>query len=91
LRCALTHGPTLRRSGRIALVVGTVLTVINQGDILLHRTWDSTLAWKLPLTYLVPFVVATWAALGGARAQGDGARPEVPGSPRDQGSTRMSR
>lgn len=62
-RCALLHRPMLGRSFRIALVVGTVLVAINQGDVLFHRPRDPALIWKVPLTYLVPFTVATWGAL----------------------------
>jgi hypothetical protein len=36
-----------------------VLLAINQGDALLVGRWDPALAWKVPLTYLVPFMVAT--------------------------------
>ena len=54
----------LRRSGLIALIVGTVLTGINQGDMLLAGHWPPALAWKLPMTYAVPFIVATLGALG---------------------------
>lgn len=63
LGCALRHGPMLRRSAAIALVVGTVLVVINQGDVLLDGRWTGAMIWKLPLTYTVPFLVATWSAL----------------------------
>jgi len=64
LPCALRHAPMLRRSGLIALVVGTVLTAINQGDVLLAGHWPPALVWKLPMTYAVPFIVATFGALG---------------------------
>ena len=64
LPCALRHAPMLRRSGVIALIVGTVLTAINQGDILLAGHWPPALVWKLPMTYAVPFIVATLGALG---------------------------
>jgi len=64
LPCALRHAPMLRRSGVIALIVGTVLTAINQGDILLAGHWPPALIWKLPMTYAVPFIVATLGALG---------------------------
>ena len=62
--CALQHRPMLRRSMLIAVVVGTVLTAINQGDVLLSGQWAPALAWKLPMTYAVPFIVATIGALG---------------------------
>jgi hypothetical protein len=69
LACALTHGPMLRRSLGIALLVGSALVAINQGDVLLAGRWPPALAWKLPLTYMVPFVVATWAALSTSRVR----------------------
>jgi hypothetical protein len=53
----------LRRSLLIALVIGTILIAINQGDLLLRGQWNDALLWKIPLTYAVPFVVATWSAL----------------------------
>src|SRR5438309_3275292 len=34
LTCALTFGPLVRRSAIVALIVGTILTAINQGN---HR------------------------------------------------------
>ena len=53
----------LRRSLLTAAVVGTVLTSINQGNVLLDGEFPSDLYWKIPLTYCVPFLVATWGAL----------------------------
>ncbi len=66
-RCALRHRPMLRRSLLVAAVVGTILLAINQGDLVLRREWSPSLGWKVPLTYLVPFVVATWGALVNSR------------------------
>jgi len=65
--CAVRHRPLVRRSTVITLVVGSVLVAINQGDVLLAGRWDMALVWKVPLTYLVPFVVATWGALLNSR------------------------
>ena len=56
--------PILFRSLRASLVVGTVLTVLNQGDVLLRGNFPPALWWKVPLTYVVPFLVATYGALG---------------------------
>ena len=66
-RCALRHHALLRRSLAIAAVVGTILVAINQGDLFLRGEWPPSLLWKVPLTYLVPFVVATWGALVNGR------------------------
>ena len=67
LRCALRHWPMLRRSLLAGLLVGTVLTALNQGDAILHGQLSSALAWKIPLTYCVPFLVATYGALSNSR------------------------
>ena len=68
-RCALRHRPMLERSLAVALVVGTLLLIINQGDVLLSTAWPGALLWKIPLTYLVPFLVATWGALVNGRVR----------------------
>lgn len=57
----------LRRSVLTALVVGTVLVLINKGDILMSGALPASLAWQIPLTYAVPFCVATWGALSNSR------------------------
>lgn len=63
LRHALTHRPLVRTAAVTALVVGTVLTAINQGNLLAQGAFSAALAWKIPLTYCVPYCVATWSAL----------------------------
>lgn len=68
LRCALRYPPMIRRSSLIAAIVGTALTAINHGDTLLAGSWPPALLWKLPLTYAVPFIVATLGALGSGRS-----------------------
>ena len=70
LSCALRYRPMLRRSALTALVVGTVLVLINQGGILVSDPWPASLLWQIPLTYLVPFCVATWGALSNSRRSG---------------------
>jgi hypothetical protein len=63
----LQHGPLARRSLAIALVVGTLLTAINQGNVILSGDLPGALAWKIPLTYAVPYCVATLGALFNSR------------------------
>lgn len=65
--CAGAHGPMLKRSLLIALLIGMILIAINQGDVLLRGQWSSALLWKILLTYVVPFVVATSGALTTSR------------------------
>lgn len=53
-------GPVLFNSIAVMLVVGTLLNVINQGDALVK---GSSLNWtKVCLTYLMPFLVASFAS-----------------------------
>ena len=57
---ALANGVP-QRSLWVALIVGTLLNLINQGDALLaHRRIDLV---KLVLTYLVPYFVSTYGAV----------------------------
>jgi hypothetical protein len=50
-----------RRSATVSLVVGTMLNLINQGDALLAARPLNL--FKLFLTYLVPYGVATYGAV----------------------------
>lgn len=54
----------LARAARTALVVGTVLTLINQGGSLVRGATDAGLAARIVLTYLVPLFVSLHAMLG---------------------------
>ena len=59
-QCIIAPGVP-RRSLMAAIVVGTILNLINQGDALFAgRALDWT---KLVLTYLVPYCVATYGAV----------------------------
>ena len=57
----------LRRSLLTAVVVGTALVAINQGTVIAEGRLPGDLFWKVPLTYAVPFCVATWGALVNGR------------------------
>jgi hypothetical protein len=65
----ITERKHLKSTVRIALVVGTILTLINQGDVLIRG--DATaLTWvKLALNYCVPFIVSNLGLLAGKRAE----------------------
>ena len=59
-RCALSEGVP-RRSLYVALIVGTTLNLINQGDALYGA---GRINWvKVVLTYLVPYAVSTYGAV----------------------------
>ena len=69
LLCTLMYRSLVIRSLVICLVVGTVLTAINQGNVLLQGDFPMALAWKIPLTYAVPYCVATAGAILNARSK----------------------
>lgn len=58
----------VRRSARVALLVGTLLAIINHGGRLLDLDVDAEVAIKIFLTYLVPYCVSTWASVQTASA-----------------------
>jgi hypothetical protein len=59
----------LRRTLRIAGVVGLVLTLINQADVIVGGD-ASTVTWiKVGLNFCVPFVVSNLGLLAGKRAE----------------------
>ena len=60
LRYAMSDGIPLR-SFYVALVVGTILNLINQGDALIE---PARISWlKIVLTYFVPYAVNTYGAV----------------------------
>ena len=61
--CVFKHKPLLIKSLLTAIVVGTILVLINAGNKIFTNQFPSDLYWKIPLTYCVPFLVATWGAL----------------------------
>ena len=64
LRRTLEPAP-LRRSLLVALVIGTLLNAINQGSELIAG--EPLVIWKLALTYLVPFAVASYGSYSAYR------------------------
>ena len=63
------NATTLRRTVRIALLVGTILTAINQLDVIIggDATWLTGV--KIGLNYCVPFVVSNLGVLAARPAQ----------------------
>jgi hypothetical protein len=66
IQLAFSDG-TPKRAFYTAIVVGTVLTMINHGDILIQGNWPPFI--KVVLTYCVPYCVTTWGAITGKKAQ----------------------
>jgi len=57
------------RSLQVGAIVGTLLTAINQGDLILSGSLTAAAIWKIPLTYLVPFSVSMYASVSSILAQ----------------------
>lgn len=58
-----SRAPIFRRCATIAVVVGVILTSVNQGDVILGGRADAALWWKIPANFLVPFVVSNLGAM----------------------------
>lgn len=57
--------PVLLRALKVALVVGTLLTLINQGDRIVEGLAPDLV--KMALSYLVPFCVSVHGAVSATR------------------------
>lgn len=60
---AATLNEVVTRSMRVSVIVGTILIGINHGDILIGVGLSPDMLWKIPLTYLVPYSVSTYASV----------------------------
>lgn len=67
------NSPTIRRNAiRVALVVGSILNLINQGPAIWSDA-DVSLT-NVALNYLVPFCVSSYSAAKNQLARADGPR-----------------
>ncbi len=66
----------LRRTVKIALVVGVVLTAINEGDVIASGEATATTGVKIGLNFVVPFVVSN-LGLPAGRQSTPGNRPRA--------------
>jgi len=53
----------IKRATRIALVVGTILAIINHGDHILRSDINLNVALKILLTFCVPYSVSTYSSV----------------------------
>ncbi|GMH42316.1 hypothetical protein BSKO_10235 [Bryopsis sp. KO-2023] len=63
----ITAEGTLARSIKVTLIVGTLLTLVNQGGALyegIPPVW-----WKVVLTYVVPYIVSTHGSVSARLAK----------------------
>jgi hypothetical protein len=61
----------LRRTIKIALVVGTILFLINQADVVIRGDATAVTWLKVGLSYCVPFIVSNLGLLAGKRAESE--------------------
>jgi hypothetical protein len=47
---------------KIAVIVGTVLNLINNYELVLAEKWSTSLKLKVTLTYCVPFFVSSYSS-----------------------------
>jgi hypothetical protein len=70
LRCwrhAMVYGPVVRRALDVALIVGTIIVLVNQADVVLSGKLSAPVLLRIALAYLVPFLVTNYAALDSNR------------------------
>lgn len=61
------EGGTPKKAFFTAMVIGTILTAINHGDLIISGSLPPI--WKIALTYCVPYCVTTWGAVTGKMAE----------------------
>jgi hypothetical protein len=57
----------LKRTLTISAVVGSVLSLINEGGAIIHGNVTSANGWKICLNFVVPFIVSNLGVLAGDR------------------------
>jgi hypothetical protein len=66
----ILRGVTFHTASRVALVVGTLLTIVNQGAIIVHGD-QTSLTWvRVAANYAIPYVVASIGYLTPLRRRG---------------------
>ena len=63
------RGRTTRMAGPIAAVVGSVVSLVNQGEVILGGHATGVTWIRIAVNYLVPFVVASMAYLSACRGR----------------------
>ena len=66
-----------RRCGVVALVVGTLLSLLNQGDVILAGRFDGVVTLRVIGNYLIPFIVSNLGAMTSPSPRGDPRTPRT--------------
>ena len=75
-------GRTVRTSAPVAFLVGSVLSLVNQGAVLLSGTADVATAMRVAANYAIPYAVSGWGYLVPFRQVSVGHRDPSPESVR---------
>ena len=59
----------VRRASVTALVVGTILSLITRGEVILSADFSMALTWQLGLLFVIPYSVSTWSSVAAMRRQ----------------------
>jgi hypothetical protein len=73
--CIAMSAGVIGRAVKVALVVGSVLNLVNQGSVLLSGDLASFDALRGLLNFVVPYCVATYGATAALIAQADQRAP----------------
>jgi len=73
------RGRTARTAAPVAAVVGTILSAINQGHLVLDGSADTATWIRIAVNYLVPYCVASFGFLSARRIRPD-ANPAATGT-----------
>lgn len=61
----------MRPAARIALIVGTLLTLVNQGGVLMSGDVDRMTIMRVAANYAIPYVVSSIGLLASYRVDTD--------------------
>ena len=67
-RALALSGPVLRQALKIALIVGTLLALINHGERIFSGSLTQENILQIILTYLVPYSVSTYSSVRAIQA-----------------------
>ncbi|SOH94911.1 hypothetical protein SAMN06273572_10662 [Monaibacterium marinum] len=62
--------PVVKRAARIALIVGSILAIINHGHRLITLDVDLPMVLRIALTFCVPYAVSTYSSVLALREYG---------------------
>ncbi len=65
----IARGATFATAARVAVVVGTLLTLVNQGEIVARGEATAMTAVRVVFNFLIPYVVASIGYLAAFRVE----------------------